>query len=178
MEEPRPMEDPEHPISVFVNSLPILSSNDLDVHDSCPICLLSFDSVLEDDQDGVTKLPCAHIFCRKDILEWIRNLHGNCPTCRNSFLEIHPPNSDDESDGGEYMPSEDDGTDDGFMTSDFDMDLDSDDIWADEMQTSEGDNSMDDQEGEEVAVEVSVSITEDEEDDSEESDGIVAEEPK
>jgi hypothetical protein len=35
--------------------------------------------------------------------------HGTCPSCRHMYLDIRPPtDSDDESDGGEYIPDEDD----------------------------------------------------------------------
>ncbi|KAJ7507749.1 hypothetical protein B0H11DRAFT_1968434 [Mycena galericulata] len=195
----------EDRIAGFIHSLPFLLSNDILDTDDCPICLTPFDALLADaasehnnDECGVTKLYCGHIFCRKDLLEWIRSRHGNCPTCRAQFLDIHPPGSDDEysSDGGEYMPGSDDETEeeDGFIDTseftdaDFDMDIDSDDIWErsdNEMQvnpesepSSEGDNSIDDQDGG-VAVEVNVSVTGDGDeslDDS--SDEIQAEERK
>ncbi|KAJ7937098.1 hypothetical protein B0H13DRAFT_2648995 [Mycena leptocephala] len=186
----------EDSISAFINSLPVLSKDDLDTDDSCPICLTSFYDILAaDDECGVTRLNC-HIFCRKDLVEWIRNLHGSCPTCRAEFLDIHPPGSDDESsDGGEYIPNDEDedeedgfiDTSDGFTEGDFDaedMDVDlEDDMWersdGEEMHTSmesepssEGD-SMDDQD-DGVAVEVSVSGLEG--DDS--SDEALSEEPK
>ncbi|KAJ6520949.1 hypothetical protein B0H19DRAFT_1178225 [Mycena capillaripes] len=181
-------------ISTFINSLPVLSKDDIDIEDSCPICLTSFEDILQDSESGITKLDC-HIFCRKDLVEWIRNLHGSCPTCRYEFLDIHPPSDDESSDGGEYIPNEDDedeedafiDTSDGFTDGDFDtedMDVDLEDIWersdGEEMEiraesepSSEGDNSMDDQE----VVEVNVSILEG--DDQEySSDEAQAEEPK
>jgi len=197
----------EDRIAACIESLPFLSKDVLNTDDSCPICLTSFEALLADaasednnDERGVTKLNCSHIFCRKDLLEWIRNLHGSCPTCRSEFLDIHPPGSDDEfsSDGGEYMPGSDDETEeeDGFLDTseftdpDFDMDIDSDDIWdhqsdGDEMhisadvEPSSEDNSIDDQDG---AVEVNVSVTGDEDEDHESfddsSDEVQAEEPK
>lgn len=74
--------------------------------------------------------------------------HGNCPTCRNTFLYVRPPSeSDDESsDGGEYIPNQDDFEDenedpldtDGFTDASADgfpieeMELDVDEIWEDE----------------------------------------------
>ncbi|KAJ7700037.1 hypothetical protein B0H17DRAFT_1005912 [Mycena rosella] len=183
-------------IAAFLESLPTLSKDVLDPNDCCPICLSSFEALLTDeatsaapnDECGVTKLNCGHIFCRKDLLEWIRNLHGSCPTCRDLFLDIHPPGSDDESsDGGEYVPDDDDDdeqdafieTSDGFTEGDYEMDLDSDDIWegsdGDEMQinaesepSSEGDDH-----DEALAVQVDVSIADDDS-----SDEIQAEEPK
>ncbi|KAJ6614289.1 hypothetical protein B0H10DRAFT_164164 [Mycena sp. CBHHK59/15] len=148
----------EDRIARLVDSLPVLSKDTgLDLDDSCPICLTSFDALLAEEHNndrGVTKLSCGHIFCRKDLLEWIRNLvglpvnearhilnlsfqHGSCPTCRYEFLDIRPPGSDDESsDGGEYIPNEDDDEEDdifidGFTDADFDtedMDVDLDDL--------------------------------------------------
>ncbi|KAJ7228706.1 hypothetical protein GGX14DRAFT_414472, partial [Mycena pura] len=137
----------EDRIVAFWNTLPALSKHDLDPDDSCPICFTSFDALL--GNCGITKLRCGHTFCRKDLAEWIRNLHGNCPTCRYDFLDIHPPGSDDESsDGGEYIPNEDDEdeedsylfTSDGFTDAeDADMDLEEDDLWersdADDIDT-------------------------------------------
>ncbi|KAJ7179946.1 hypothetical protein C8R43DRAFT_1117287 [Mycena crocata] len=199
----------EERILTFVDSLPYLSKNELGNDDSCPICLSSFDSLLADsvrggnaDDCGVTKLGCGHIFCRKDLLEWIRNLHGSCPTCRYEFLDIHPPGSDDESsDGGEYIPNEEDedeedifiDTSDGFTDADFDvedMDVDFDDLWersdGEEMRisgefepSSEGDNSIDiGDDGVTVEVNVSVAGTDDQEAFDDSSDETQAEEPK
>ncbi|KAJ7904467.1 hypothetical protein B0H14DRAFT_3421245 [Mycena olivaceomarginata] len=169
-----PVSSVEDRISVFIDSLPVLGKEDVDIADSCPICLVSLESLLADSEpgteEGVTKLNCAHIFCRKDLLEWIRNLHGSCPTCRYEFLDIHPPGSDDESsDGGEYLPNNGDDSDeedafmdtsDGFTDTDFDMEVDIEDMWersdeisAESEPSSEGD-SMEDQD----AVEVDVSV--------------------
>ncbi|KAJ6515940.1 hypothetical protein C8R45DRAFT_958163 [Mycena sanguinolenta] len=194
------MEDPNSIVAAFISSLPVLAKDDVDIDDACPICLVSFESLLADTESedcGVTKLDCgpiSHIFCRKDLLEWIRNLHGSCPTCRYEFLDIHPPGSDDESsDGGEYIPNpdeedEEDGfiySSDGVTDTDYEMEVDpDDDMWertdsegmhinAESEPSSEGD-SMEDQDG--VAVEVDVSVMQD--DDSESSDEAQAEEPK
>ncbi|KAJ7095337.1 hypothetical protein B0H15DRAFT_829065 [Mycena belliarum] len=188
--------DPEnvvHRISPFISSLPSLSKDELDSSDCCPICLTPFEALLSDEppsasrseEYGVTKLSCGHVFCRKDLLEWIRTLHGSCPTCRDLFLDIHPPGSDDESsDGGEYVPDDDDddeqdafNTSDGFTDGDSEMDLDPDDIWersdgeemqlsADSEPSSEGDDRVE-------AVEVDISVAEDDS-----SDEMQAEEPK
>ncbi|KAF8195949.1 hypothetical protein K438DRAFT_1826782 [Mycena galopus ATCC 62051] len=191
------MEDPDSLVSVFINNLPVLSEDQVDSTDCCPICLVSFESILADSEPnneecGVTKLDCSHIFCRKDLLEWIRNLHGNCPTCRSEFLDIHPPGSDDESsDGGEYIPPNDDDLDeedafidtsDGFTDADFDMELDlEDDMWersdGEEMHVtaeSEPSSEGDSMEGQD-ALEVDVSIMEA---DDESSDEAHTEEPK
>ncbi|KAJ8475146.1 hypothetical protein ONZ45_g15712 [Pleurotus djamor] len=90
----------------------------------------------EGDESGVTKLTaCGHIFCRKDLIAWIRGLHGSCPTCRHIFLDVRPiSDSDDESsDGGEYVP--DDDVHDTDNLSEFDteleMDMEMDELWAD-----------------------------------------------
>ncbi|KAG5715825.1 hypothetical protein E4T56_gene17066 [Termitomyces sp. T112] len=113
-------------ISRVLESLPVLTAEDIpDDEDSCPICLIPFSSLFLDNTDdncGVTKLAaCNHIFCRKDLTQWIQSLHGNCPTCRHIFLDIRPPSDSDNesSDGGEYIPDEDfDDEDDGFMDTD------------------------------------------------------------
>ncbi|KAJ7498971.1 hypothetical protein FB451DRAFT_18445 [Mycena latifolia] len=182
-------------IAAFLLSLPSLARDALDSNDCCPICLTSFEALLTEsasahnDEGGVTKLNCGHVFCRKDLLEWIRNLHGSCPTCRDLFLDIHPPGSDDESsDGGEYVPDDDDDDDeqdafidtsDGFTEGDFEMDLDSDDIWersdGEEMEISaesEPSSEGDDHDGG-LTVEVNVPVAEDDS-----SDEVQAEEPK
>ncbi|KAJ6484973.1 hypothetical protein C8R47DRAFT_540480 [Mycena vitilis] len=186
----------EDRIATFIHSLPVLTKEDLDLEDSCPICLNSFETILQESDSGVTKLNC-HIFCRRDLVEWIRNLHGSCPTCRFEFLDIHPPGSDDESsDGGEYIPNEDDedeedafiDTSDGFTDRDYDMDLDlEDDMWersdneemhvsAESEPSSEGDSSMDNQDEVEVNVSILEANVQDSLDDS--SDEAQAEEPK
>ncbi|KAG6855144.1 hypothetical protein C0991_006073 [Blastosporella zonata] len=105
-------DDTRELISRVLESLPVLAAKDI-----------------PDDEDsygesGVTKLvACNHIFCRKDLTQWIQSMHGNCPTCRHIFLDIRPPSdSDDESsDGGEYIPGDEDfidDEDDAFMDTD------------------------------------------------------------
>ena len=70
----------EERISVAVQRLPTLSKDDVPSEDSCPICLVSFSSILEGpvqegevitfgESDvhlgGITKLEgCGHLFCR------------------------------------------------------------------------------------------------------------------
>ncbi|KAJ8475144.1 hypothetical protein ONZ45_g15711 [Pleurotus djamor] len=40
---------------------------------------------------GVTRLgQCGHMFCRKDLAQWMRRQKGSCPTCRDVFLDLHP----------------------------------------------------------------------------------------
>ncbi|PFH46168.1 hypothetical protein AMATHDRAFT_156087 [Amanita thiersii Skay4041] len=99
-----------------LDALPLLSSDEITSlsDDSCPICLMPFAAIISETRSvpehGVTKLiGCGHVFCRKDLSEWIRGQHGSCPTCRHIFLNIKPSSeSDDESsDGGEYIPPED-----------------------------------------------------------------------
>ncbi|KAG5646601.1 hypothetical protein DXG03_002905 [Asterophora parasitica] len=93
----------------FIDALPVVNQGELDDEDSCPICLTSFSSIFMDPTGtGITKLACNHIFCRKDLTQWITSGHGNCPACRDFFLDIRlPSESDDESsDGGEYIPEE------------------------------------------------------------------------
>ncbi|KAK2466176.1 hypothetical protein APHAL10511_001818 [Amanita phalloides] len=116
-------------IQLFIDGLPVLSADDLSLlaEDACPICLVPFatlnDPTITFSNRAVTKLAeCGHVFCRKDLTEWIRGQHGSCPACRHTFLSIRPPSeSDDESsDGGEYMPPSDDfeDEDDGFLDMD------------------------------------------------------------
>ncbi|KAF8076336.1 hypothetical protein FPV67DRAFT_1776870 [Lyophyllum atratum] len=160
-------------IRLTIDSLPTLTSQDLpDTEDSCPICLTAFSSIfLDTDPDaGVTKLvACNHIFCRKDLAQWIMSLHGNCPTCRHVFLDIRPPSeSDDESsDGGEYQPEDDydlendfeddegfidtsDGFSDAFDYLAEDMEMDAEEEWGDEVTDVDADmeDAIDDMEDE------------------------------
>jgi len=187
----------ERLVAQVISELPILDKDSIPLDDSCPICLSSFDSLIAEDRDdnvGVTKLNgCGHIFCMKDLTEWIRSFHGSCPTCRNSFLDIRPPSdSDDESsDGGEWIPDEheEDEDEDAFLdtddfseTGEFDaeqMELDLEDIWdmednemdwgltdGDSESFSEGMSSTNLEEGTDehtLQMDVSVSIHEDEE---------------
>ncbi|KAI5124985.1 hypothetical protein M0805_007410 [Coniferiporia weirii] len=74
---------------------------------------------------GVVKLSgCGHVFCRRDLAEWIGSHHGSCPTCRQAFFVFTPLDEAEyeSSDGGEYVPGEDDEDDDAF-TDDGDIDL-------------------------------------------------------
>ncbi|KII94821.1 hypothetical protein PLICRDRAFT_193049 [Plicaturopsis crispa FD-325 SS-3] len=128
-----------------ISSLPALPRDAVPVDDACAICLVPFKDILEVEdaleedaeewggRGGVTKVEgCGHMFCMQDLVEWIRNLHGSCPTCRHEFLDIRPPSESDgeSSDGGEYMPGDDDEDDeedeeedDGFLDTDgFDVD--------------------------------------------------------
>ncbi|KAF9534881.1 hypothetical protein CPB83DRAFT_843090 [Crepidotus variabilis] len=159
---------PQPRIKTFLESLPELHKRDVDLEESCPICLVPFGALfaeheaatstatLDPSQEfaeekrvagGITKLAgCGHIFCRNDLIEWVENQHGSCPTCRHIFLDIRPRSeSDDESsDGGEYIPNADDFEDededafletDGFTDASAEefpveaMDLDFDELW-------------------------------------------------
>lgn len=181
---------PHDRIKILLASLPVLGKDAVDLDEPCPICLMPFSSVLADEADaglssvesnkeavekekykeedlgGVTKLVgCGHIFCRRDLTEWIRSQHGSCPTCRHTFLNIRPPSeSDDESsDGGEYIPNPDDFEDededafldvDGFTDADAEefpvegMDLDFGELWEEGQSDAGalGDAEMEDEE--------------------------------
>ncbi|KAL5530230.1 hypothetical protein ACEPAF_6487 [Sanghuangporus sanghuang] len=85
---------------------------------------------------GVVKLAsCGHIFCRKDLAEWIESHHGSCPACRRIFFEFTSIDEADyeSSDGGEYIPEEDEDND--WYTDDGDFDV---------VTSSEVDYDMDD----------------------------------
>ncbi|KAF8627186.1 hypothetical protein AX15_004504 [Amanita polypyramis BW_CC] len=131
------------PIQLFIDALPALTGDELAslAEDACPICLVPFvalnNSTVTTSERTVTKLiECGHVFCRKDLVEWIRGRHGSCPTCRHTFLNVRPPSeSDDESsDGGEYMPNSDDIEDeeDGFLDTDGFTDVDAEDFTEDD----------------------------------------------
>ncbi|KAF9075883.1 hypothetical protein BDP27DRAFT_1314667 [Rhodocollybia butyracea] len=103
-------------INNFIETLPHLAKGHVPEDLSCPICLVSFEDIFNDVSTensfgGVTQLPsCKHIFCRNDLTEWIRKMHGSCPSCRRVFLDVRPPSDSDgeSSDGGEYIPNDDD----------------------------------------------------------------------
>ncbi|KAJ3986922.1 hypothetical protein F5890DRAFT_1501268 [Lentinula detonsa] len=98
----------------FIEALPYIDKHSVPEGVCCPICLVSFEDILEDASaekplGGVTMLPsCQHTFCRNDLIEWIQGMHGSCPSCRHVFLDIRPPSDSDSesSDGGEYFPNE------------------------------------------------------------------------
>ncbi|KAI0368083.1 hypothetical protein BV20DRAFT_485864 [Pilatotrama ljubarskyi] len=130
-------------IQLAITKLPTLSNAEIPLQESCPICLNSFDVIVEGkaideagaeapepgELAGVTKLvACGHIFCRACLVEWIRGRHGSCPSCRNVFSSIRPPSdSDVESSDGDYVPGDDeeDDEEDGFFDSDGFMDTES-----------------------------------------------------
>ncbi|KAI0053590.1 hypothetical protein FA95DRAFT_1552077 [Auriscalpium vulgare] len=90
----------------IVDGLPHLTEEQLDElghhESSCPICMNThLASIAEEELAmvmdspahpletlGVTRLSqtCGHIFCRKDLLTWIRDGHPSCPLCRTPFI--------------------------------------------------------------------------------------------
>ncbi|KAL4251884.1 hypothetical protein ABKN59_002621 [Abortiporus biennis] len=93
----------------FITELPRLSEQDvvaMHLEDSsCPICITPFLAILSEEEMaiamdspahpieelGVTKLRiCNHVFCRKDIQQWVRQGNNTCPSCRRPLIEpIH-----------------------------------------------------------------------------------------
>ncbi|KAK7690084.1 hypothetical protein QCA50_006730 [Cerrena zonata] len=71
---------------------------------SCPICITPFLALLAEEEMavamdsparpleelGITKLKdkCNHVFCKKDIQNWLRGGHNSCPTCRHVLVDI------------------------------------------------------------------------------------------
>ncbi|KAH8830810.1 hypothetical protein DL96DRAFT_1707602 [Flagelloscypha sp. PMI_526] len=127
-------------IQEAIEELPVITKEDIDAsgQDSCPICLTDFESLLASEHtdpdrlSGATKVPtCNHVFCRQDLAEWIKGLHGSCPTCRHPFVDLDPLPDDESSDGGEYIPADDldnddELFDDSFLTSEPDFEQDED----------------------------------------------------
>ncbi|KAN0132663.1 RING-type domain containing protein [Lactarius tabidus] len=94
-------------IQSIVEKLPRLTESDLENlgHDdsSCSICMNTFRASLAEEEMaqamespaqpaeelGVTRLidTCGHVFCRKDLLLWIRDRNASCPLCRTLFIE-------------------------------------------------------------------------------------------
>ncbi|KAI0787161.1 hypothetical protein BC629DRAFT_1440340 [Irpex lacteus] len=123
-----------------IDKLPKLSLEEIpSPEDSCPICLNPFTAIYAGevqnegtatlsgvvapklvDMSGLTRLEgCGHVFCRVDLIEWIRGSHGTCPACRHTFADIRPiTESDGESSDGDYVPEDDE--DDGFTDEDMD----------------------------------------------------------
>ena len=65
-------------ISRLIDSLPTLTKDDVDIHDTCPICFVDFKTILEDHNvsesqgtQGLTKIiGCSHVFCRKELVSF------------------------------------------------------------------------------------------------------------
>ncbi|KAF9247253.1 hypothetical protein BU15DRAFT_58118 [Melanogaster broomeanus] len=143
-----------------IDNLPVLEENVVPKDEFCAICLMPFASVLSGEHScgdektnasdsGITKVAgCGHMFCRKDLVEWIRGCHGSCPTCRHPFLDIQPlAESDAESSDEDYLPDEDDDEEDDFLGEDDfedefeveEMEVDLNDIWGDLEYDADGD---------------------------------------
>ncbi|KAF9452506.1 hypothetical protein P691DRAFT_223682 [Macrolepiota fuliginosa MF-IS2] len=90
-------------VKQFIQNLPLLPKDQIPVEDNCPICLVPFIEILNDPDEstadgpegencgekGITRLEvCGHIFCRRDLAEWIRT--HVCTISLRSFL-FHPP---------------------------------------------------------------------------------------
>ena len=79
--------------------------------------------------------------------------HGNCPTCRHTFLDIRvPTDSDGESSDGDYIPDEEDDDeddDDGFMDTEDDWDIEPPSEWD-----VYGEESVSDADQVEVALDI------------------------
>jgi len=70
---------------------------------SCSICLNTFLACIAEEETayvmdspaqpvddlGVTRLAdtCEHVFCRKDLLAWIRDRNITCPICRTRLIK-------------------------------------------------------------------------------------------
>jgi len=94
-------------IKSIIEKLPRLTEADLERlghrDASCPICMNTFlaaiaeedmayamDSPAQPVEDrGVTRLAetCGHVFCRKDLLTWIRDRNSSCPVCRARLIK-------------------------------------------------------------------------------------------
>ncbi|KAI0335922.1 hypothetical protein GY45DRAFT_1267407 [Cubamyces sp. BRFM 1775] len=102
----------------FANALPRLTESQLAAlgqsDSTCPICLTSLRALMAEEETaiamdspahpieqlGVTRLSetCGHIFCRKDIREWLFQGKTTCPTCRRPFIDF-PQEQLDEATG-------------------------------------------------------------------------------
>ncbi|GBE84928.1 hypothetical protein BKA93DRAFT_790875 [Sparassis latifolia] len=100
----------ERRVAKFANELPKLNEDDLaalgQTDSTCPICLNTLLSILAEEEMalamdspahapedlGVTRLmeSCGHVFCRKDIRNWMREGRRTCPTCRRPFITPTP----------------------------------------------------------------------------------------
>jgi len=55
-------------IRIALESLPVVDKHVVSQEDTCPICLVSFASIFQEDE-GVTKLvACGHVFCRREYV--------------------------------------------------------------------------------------------------------------
>lgn len=131
-----------------INDLPVVSKDNIRLDDACCICMETYGAIYEraerdesrpipgswptpeepNSDEGVTMLEgCGHMFCRKDMIEWIKACHNTCPVCRNVFTHFYIPTASEyeSSDGGEYVPSDGiDEEEDAFSAVDGYSDLD------------------------------------------------------
>ncbi|KAI0345807.1 hypothetical protein BDW22DRAFT_913649 [Trametopsis cervina] len=103
----RAAETSKEAVASFVSSLPKLNEKDLEAigqaDSSCPICLNPFATILTEEEMalvmdspahpledlGVTKLAsCGHVFCMKDIRNWVLQGHNSCPFCRHALIDL------------------------------------------------------------------------------------------
>jgi len=81
---------------------------------SCPICFTPYLALIAEEEMalamespahpmetiGVTKLSrpwqCGHMFCRRDISQWIVDGHDSCPLCRHTLVD-HQGRQDNDS---------------------------------------------------------------------------------
>jgi len=71
-----------------INQLIYGKYSDLKINDEeykCPITLKTLDN-----NDDVVKLPCNHIFCKNELLEWVSNDSNKCPMCRSTISNGMP----------------------------------------------------------------------------------------
>ncbi|KAF8915936.1 hypothetical protein CPB85DRAFT_387948 [Mucidula mucida] len=122
------MDHHQQEVNALIDSLPCLGKDQIPIQDSCPYVCCPFPISLTKTLARIPVSPSSMVadtfsVGRSSLTEWIRTMHGSCPTCRNVFLSIRPPSeSDDESsDGGEYIPEDDD--EDFFMGTD-EMEID------------------------------------------------------
>ncbi|KAI0086498.1 hypothetical protein BDY19DRAFT_960226 [Irpex rosettiformis] len=99
--------------TVFLANLPKMSEKELvasgHADSSCPICLNPFSAILTEEEMalamdtpahaiedlGVTRLgTCGHVFCAKDIRNWVLQGHNSCPFCRSVLINLPPTDSD------------------------------------------------------------------------------------
>ncbi|KAI0068691.1 hypothetical protein BV25DRAFT_1791421, partial [Artomyces pyxidatus] len=115
-------------IQQVIDSLPRLTEEQLDElgqhESSCPICMNTLLAAIAEEELalvmdspahpveilGVTRLAqtCGHVFCRKDILTWIRDGHPSCPLCRTAFIKPTSTEGQSSPSGGAEAPPEDD----------------------------------------------------------------------
>ncbi|TFK28778.1 hypothetical protein FA15DRAFT_480912 [Coprinopsis marcescibilis] len=93
----------------LLEKLPRLNASDLTAlghkDNNCSVCFVPFLAIISEEETalamespahpieelGVTRLSekwqCGHVFCRKDLVKWIREHNDSCPMCRKSILD-------------------------------------------------------------------------------------------